>query len=261
MGSPPVKDVAAAAGVSLGTVSNVLNRPERVGPATRERVERAMAELGFVRNESARQLRAGTSRTLGLRDARRHQPVLHRRGPGHRVAAEDGGSPCHRATASGRAEREADPPHLPRGATGPGHPDHAGRPRSGLLDEIRAPGHPGRDRRPDPRSGQPLLGRGGRRARRPARDRAPGRPRSRAGRVHRRPVHHRSGRGTASTGAPRRWAEAGRPTHSSVHRPPTTHGRRGSRGGRAARRAVRAPPADRGVLRQRPARPRPAPAA
>jgi LacI family transcriptional regulator len=59
-----VKDVAAAAGVSLGTVSNVLNRPDRVSAGTRTRVERAMAELGFVRNESARQLRAGRSRTL-----------------------------------------------------------------------------------------------------------------------------------------------------------------------------------------------------
>ncbi|WP_243058600.1 LacI family DNA-binding transcriptional regulator [Nocardioides sp. SR21] len=62
--SASVKDVAAHAGVSLGTVSNVLNRPDRVSPDTRERVQRAMAELGFVRNESARQLRAGTSRTL-----------------------------------------------------------------------------------------------------------------------------------------------------------------------------------------------------
>jgi LacI family transcriptional regulator len=59
-----VKDVAAAAGVSLGTVSNVLNRPDRVSAATRSRVQQAMADLGFVRNESARQLRAGTSRTL-----------------------------------------------------------------------------------------------------------------------------------------------------------------------------------------------------
>ena len=59
-----VKDVAATAGVSLGTVSNVLNRPERVGSVTRARVEKAMHDLGFVRNESARQLRAGTSRTL-----------------------------------------------------------------------------------------------------------------------------------------------------------------------------------------------------
>lgn len=59
-----VKDVAAAAGVSLGTVSNVLNRPDRVSAATRARVQAAMTDLGFVRNESARQLRAGTSRTL-----------------------------------------------------------------------------------------------------------------------------------------------------------------------------------------------------
>ena len=62
--SPSVKDVAAAAGVSLGTVSNVLNRPAQVSPETRGRVERAMADLGFVRNEFARQLRMGTSHTL-----------------------------------------------------------------------------------------------------------------------------------------------------------------------------------------------------
>ena len=64
--SAGVKEVASAAGVSLGTVSNVLNRPERVSAATRERVERAMRDLGFVRNESARQLRAGRSRTLAF---------------------------------------------------------------------------------------------------------------------------------------------------------------------------------------------------
>jgi LacI family transcriptional regulator len=62
--SAGVKDVAARAGVSLGTVSNVLNRPDRVSTATRLRVEQAMAELGFVRNESARQLRAGRSSTI-----------------------------------------------------------------------------------------------------------------------------------------------------------------------------------------------------
>ncbi len=61
-----IRDVARRAGVSLGTVSNVLNRPDQVGPASREKVLTAIAELGFVRNESARQLRAGTSRTLGL---------------------------------------------------------------------------------------------------------------------------------------------------------------------------------------------------
>jgi LacI family transcriptional regulator len=61
-----VIDVAARAGVSLGTVSNVLNRPERVAPSTRDRVTRAIEELGYVRNEAARQLRAGRSRTVAL---------------------------------------------------------------------------------------------------------------------------------------------------------------------------------------------------
>jgi LacI family transcriptional regulator len=64
--STSVVDVAARAGVSLGTVSNVLNRPDRVAPATRDRVMRAIEELGFIRNEAARQLRAGRSRTIGL---------------------------------------------------------------------------------------------------------------------------------------------------------------------------------------------------
>ncbi|GAB3881606.1 LacI family DNA-binding transcriptional regulator [Terrabacter terrigena] len=59
-----IKDVAARAGVSLGTVSNVLNRPTAVRAATRARVELAIAELGFVPNASARQLAAGRSRTI-----------------------------------------------------------------------------------------------------------------------------------------------------------------------------------------------------
>ncbi len=63
-GSPSMKDVAARARVSLGTVSNVLNRPEVVAERTRKRVLAAIAELGFVRNESARQLRGGGSRVL-----------------------------------------------------------------------------------------------------------------------------------------------------------------------------------------------------
>jgi LacI family transcriptional regulator len=64
--SAGVVEVAARAGVSLGTVSNVLNHPDRVAPATRDRVMRAIHDLGFVRNEAARQLRAGRSRTIGL---------------------------------------------------------------------------------------------------------------------------------------------------------------------------------------------------
>jgi LacI family transcriptional regulator len=63
-GPAGIKAVAARADVSVGTVSNVLNRPDRVRPATRARVEAAMLDLGFVRNESARQLRAGSSRII-----------------------------------------------------------------------------------------------------------------------------------------------------------------------------------------------------
>lgn len=61
-----IRHVAETAGVSIGTVSNVLNHPERVAPVTRDRVLRVIEQLGFVRNESARQLRAGTARAIGL---------------------------------------------------------------------------------------------------------------------------------------------------------------------------------------------------
>ena len=61
-----IKDVANHASVAVGTVSNVLNYPDRVSARTKERVLRAIHELGFVRNDAARQLRAGHSRTIGL---------------------------------------------------------------------------------------------------------------------------------------------------------------------------------------------------
>ncbi|MEY3537331.1 MAG: hypothetical protein RL645_145 [Actinomycetota bacterium] len=61
-----IRDVAAEAGVSVGTVSNALNDPSRVAPRTLERVTAAIDKLGFVRNDAARQLRAGKSRAVGL---------------------------------------------------------------------------------------------------------------------------------------------------------------------------------------------------
>lgn len=61
-----IKDVARLAGVSVGTVSNVLNRPEKVAESTRVRVRAVIDELGFVRSETARQLRVGTSRILAI---------------------------------------------------------------------------------------------------------------------------------------------------------------------------------------------------
>ncbi|MFJ6752911.1 MULTISPECIES: LacI family DNA-binding transcriptional regulator [unclassified Streptomyces] len=61
-----IKDVARAAGVSVGTVSNVINRPDSVASDTRARVLSAIDRLGYIRSESARQLRAGRSRIMGL---------------------------------------------------------------------------------------------------------------------------------------------------------------------------------------------------
>ncbi|MQS06750.1 LacI family DNA-binding transcriptional regulator [Streptomyces alkaliphilus] len=61
-----IKEVARRAGVSVGTVSNVINRPHMVAEDTRRRVRAAINELGYVRSESARQLRAGRSRIIAL---------------------------------------------------------------------------------------------------------------------------------------------------------------------------------------------------
>jgi LacI family transcriptional regulator len=61
-----VKDVARRAGVSVATVSRVLNDSASVTPATRERVLEAVAELGYRRNAVARSLRTDATATIGL---------------------------------------------------------------------------------------------------------------------------------------------------------------------------------------------------
>src|ERR671916_317411 len=64
---PTIRDVAERAGVSLKTVSRVINAESGVTPATAGRVTDAIAELGFERNDLARSLRHGrSSHTLGL---------------------------------------------------------------------------------------------------------------------------------------------------------------------------------------------------
>ena len=61
-----ISDVAERAGVSVGTVSNVVNRPDRVTESTRVRVREAIAMLGWVPNGSAATLRAGQATLVGL---------------------------------------------------------------------------------------------------------------------------------------------------------------------------------------------------
>jgi len=61
-----MKDVASRAGVALKTVSRVVNGEPGVTPTTASRVQGAIEDLGFRRNESARLLRTGQTATLGF---------------------------------------------------------------------------------------------------------------------------------------------------------------------------------------------------
>jgi LacI family transcriptional regulator len=63
---PTMRDVASTAGVSLKTVSRVVNREAGVKADTAARVEAAIARLGFARNDVARSLRHGRANALGL---------------------------------------------------------------------------------------------------------------------------------------------------------------------------------------------------
>jgi LacI family transcriptional regulator len=61
-----IGDVARRAGVSVGSVSRVINEHPTVTPATRERVKLAIRELGYVPNAIAGSLRSRRSKTIGL---------------------------------------------------------------------------------------------------------------------------------------------------------------------------------------------------
>lgn len=61
-----LKDVAARAGVSIKTVSNVIHDHPHIRDSTRERVERAIAELGYAPNHTARSLRSGRTGVIAL---------------------------------------------------------------------------------------------------------------------------------------------------------------------------------------------------
>jgi LacI family transcriptional regulator len=61
-----IKDIAREANVSVGTVSNVLNRPSYVTAEVRARVEGAMTKLNYLPSTPARQYRPGRQRVLAL---------------------------------------------------------------------------------------------------------------------------------------------------------------------------------------------------
>lgn len=65
-----IADVARAAGVSVPTVSRILNNKEYVADSTRQRVHEAIRTLGYTPHTQARRLRGGASMTLAL-----HHPI------------------------------------------------------------------------------------------------------------------------------------------------------------------------------------------
>ncbi len=65
-GRPTMRDVALHAGVGLATVSRVVSGDTHVSPSRTAAVRKAIAELGFRRNDSARQLRKGAAASIGL---------------------------------------------------------------------------------------------------------------------------------------------------------------------------------------------------
>ena len=66
MAKVKIIDVAREAGVSLGTVSNALNHPEKVRPDTRRLIQEAIDRLGYTPNQSARLLAGGRNTAIGL---------------------------------------------------------------------------------------------------------------------------------------------------------------------------------------------------
>ncbi|MCB0183810.1 MAG: LacI family DNA-binding transcriptional regulator [Caldilineaceae bacterium] len=65
-GHVTIIDVARRAGVSYATVSRVINNEAYVKEATRQRVQQALADLGYVANRQARSLRGGRTQMIGL---------------------------------------------------------------------------------------------------------------------------------------------------------------------------------------------------
>ena len=230
-----MKDVAALAGVSLKTVSRVVNREAGVSEELSARVSRAAEQLDYRPNLTASNLRRSDQRTgtIGLlvEDvANEFFASIHRGCRGGRARAR---RRRHRREPRSRSRPRARPGlGLRLAAGGRPHPGADGQ-RAGLPDQ-RAPqrlAH-GLHRPPAPR-----------RRHRRGRDRQPGgvrlrrgaphRPGAHADRVHRRPVHPLDRAGPL-LGLPRRHGQGGRSGPAGVGAP-RRPGQRPGAGGRPRR--------------------------
>ncbi|MCG8595105.1 MAG: LacI family DNA-binding transcriptional regulator [Kiloniellales bacterium] len=87
--SASLVDVARRAKASPTTVSRFFNQPDLVRPGTRQRIERAVAELGYLPNAAARALASRRSRRVGVVDQDGGHPGvgIDNRAAGRRIAA------------------------------------------------------------------------------------------------------------------------------------------------------------------------------
>lgn len=147
-----IMDVATLAGVSIGTVSNTLNHPDRVTPATRDRVLAAIGELGFVPNQQARVLTGARNNTIGLVVVDLLSPFFMEIAHAVERAASKAGYVVIFCNSENERDREADLLHLltaqrvvgvlltPAGGSTPGDEDRQGTPL--VLIDFEDPAHP-----------------------------------------------------------------------------------------------------------------------
>jgi len=105
---PTIRDVAAKAGVSIATVSRALNGRAPIAPETARRVQAAVEALGFRANRTGRELRAGTSRTVGVLVPSLANPVFAESVSGIQDAAREAGWSVLIASSAYDADRESE---------------------------------------------------------------------------------------------------------------------------------------------------------
>ena len=255
-GSPSMKDVAAHARVSLGTVSNVLNRPEVVGRRTRERVWPRSPSSGSCATSRPASCAAGGSRTLAYVVLDTGNPFFTDVAQGVQEAADAArprGLPLQQRAGRARASGLPRPPRAAAGRRACSSRRSTGPTRGSRCSPAAARPVVMVDRAPPPTTARSSS----------TTSRAASSPRATSRR--RPPAHRVRGRARVAsprspTGSPvparprRSRLDAGRPRSSRAPRRSTIA--EGRSRGRAPRR--RCPPAasDGRVLRQRPARPR-----
>ena len=101
-----IRDVAAAAGVSIATVSRILGGTYSSAPATRQRVLKAVRELDYVANAHARALSGGTTKTIAIIANSVISPYYAHVAQGVQSQAAQSGRLCLIGTAGGDPARE-----------------------------------------------------------------------------------------------------------------------------------------------------------